>query len=370
MSQSNCDLSEQMHSCAMMTTNGDSLPYHKVGINGFGRIGKLLARTILDKKKFQIVAINDPCIDAKGMAYFLCHDSVHGSFCCDATVDTSKNTLIVCGQQINVFSELDPSRVPWGELGAEVVAECSGKFTSREKCQAHLQGGAPKVLLSAPAKDLDTPTFILGVNHNDYDPSISVVSNASCTTNCLAPLAKLIHEKYGIEEGLMTTIHALTASQKVVDGPGAKDLRLCRSAGRNIIPASTGATIALSKVLPDLEGRLSGLAFRVPVENVSVVDLTVHLKNPMGDIDEIAQEIRQIEQNAGHEMHGIIGATDEPIVSSDFNGDERSCIVDLTASILLTPYFAKFVAYYDNEWAYAVRMVRIKLNSSAIAYTL
>lgn len=261
------------------------------------------------------------------------------------------------GQSIRIFCEKDPNNIPWKEVDACIIAECSGFFTSSEKSQAHLNAGAHKVLISAPAKD-ETPMFVLGVNEKCYDPSMTVISNASCTTNCLAPLAKLLNDRYGIEEGLMSTIHAVTASQKVVDGLGQKNLRSGRAAGCNIIPASTGAAQAVIKAIPELEGKITGMAFRVPVENVSVVDFTVKLKNPLQSINELVETICSIEQDSNHPMHGIIGAITEDVVSSDFNGDSRSCIVDAGASILLNPTFVKIVAYYDNEWAYAARMVR------------
>lgn len=332
----------------------------KVGINGFGRIGRLFARVLFQNRtdsNLQLVAINDPKLDAAGMAYLLQFDSVHGKCCCDIQTDGG-NVLKINGQEIRIFSEMDASRVPWGDLGVVVVAETSGAYTSKEKAEAHLQAGAQKVVISAPAKNV--PHFVLGVNHEKYDPSsMHVISNASCTTNCLAPLAKLVNDVYGIEEGLMTTVHAVTATQSVVDGPSKKDYRAGRCATRNIIPASTGATQALTRVLPELEGKVHGLAFRVPVENVSVVDFTCRLSKPMESIDSLAQNIERIEQDPTLPLYHIIGVTREPVVSSDFNGDERSCIVDATASIILNPQFVKLVAYYDNEWAYAVRLVSL-----------
>jgi len=326
----------------------------KVGINGFGRIGKLTARYILCKDSMQIVAINDPMLDAHSVTYLLKHDSVHGKFHMDVCV-MGKDCISVNGCSIRVFSEKDPNNVPWKEVDACIIAECSGFFTSSEKSQAHLNAGAHKVILSSPAKD-ETPTLVLGVNAECYDPTITIISNASCTTNCMAPLAKLLNDRYGIEEGLMSTVHAVTASQRVVDGPGKKDLRSGRAAGCNIIPATTGAAQAVVKAIPELNGKITGMAFRVPVENVSVLDFTVKLKNPLQSIDELVEVIRNIEQDANHPMHGIIGVTTEEAVSSDFNGDCRSCIVDAGASMLLNPTFVKIVAYYDNEWGYAARM--------------
>lgn len=330
-----------------------------VGINGFGRIGRLLARVLFQKKtsvNLLLTAINDPKLNAAGMAYLLHYDSVHGKCCCDVEVEGPN--LKINGQLIHVFSEMDASRIPWGDLGIEVVAETSGAYTSKEKAEAHLQAGAKQVVISAPAKNV--PHFVLGVNHEKYDASsMPIISNASCTTNCLAPLAKLVNDLYGIEEGLMTTVHAVTATQAVVDGPSKKDFRAGRCATRNIIPASTGATEALTRVLPELEGKLHGMAFRVPVENVSVIDFTCRLSKPLESFESLAQHIDRINQDPSIPLNHIIGVTRDPVVSSDFNGDERSCILDTTASTALNPKFVKFVAYYDNEWAYAVRMVSI-----------
>lgn len=329
----------------------------KVGINGFGRIGKLLARAAIHKKLFEVVVVNDPMLDVSKVAYLIHHDSIHGP--CPIQVSIEGSTVIVGSHRITVFSEKDPNNVHWGDFGVDIVAECSGKFASTEKSRVHLSGGAGKVVLSAPAKDENTPTFVIGVNQDSYDPSMRIISNASCTTNCLAPLAKLLHERYGIVEGVMSTIHAVTATQNVVDGPGAKDMRSGRSALTNIIPATTGAALAVTRVLPQLEGHLTGIAFRVPVVNVSVLDFTVRLQNPMNSIDEFIRDIEAIDADSHHPMHGIVSCTRDEVVSSDFNGDARSCIVDAQATILLNPNFVKIVAYYDNEWAYAVRMVRI-----------
>jgi glyceraldehyde 3-phosphate dehydrogenase len=328
----------------------------KVGLNGFGRIGKLFARAVLQKNFYEIVAVNDPYVSPQCMGLWLKYDSVHGKFCCDVKVES--DSLMVNESKIQVFNQQDPQQVPWKDLGVDVVVECSGKFTSVKKCEdIYIQSGVKKVILSAPGKEEDTPTFVLGVNHEKYEPTMNVISNASCTTNCLAPLAKLLNEWYGIEEGLMSTIHAVTASQKVVDSASTKNPRFGRAAGMNIIPATTGAAEAVTLAIPELRGKVTGMAFRVPVENVSVVDFTVRLKKPMNSLDEFASRIEEIERNEDNELHGIIGVNREELVSCDFNGDDRSCIVDLKASILLNPNFIKIVAFYDNEWAYALRLV-------------
>ncbi len=334
----------------------------RVGINGFGRIGRLFARAAVQRNMFLPAVINDPMLDADSMAYLLRYDSVHGMAPFDIQV-TNHQELNVNGMSIKIYSEKDATKIPWGQHGVEIVAETSGAYTAYEKAEAHLEGrnefGAKRVVISAPAKN--TPVFVMGVNHEHYDPGMKIVSNASCTTNCLAPLAKIVHDLYGIEEGLLTTVHAVTATQALVDGPSKKDYRAGRSAGRNIIPASTGAAKAVTKVLPELEGKMTGMAFRVPVENVSVVDFTCRLTQPMQSLDDLAREIDQIEKDDTHPLHGIIGVTRDPVVSIDFNGDDRSCIFDATASILLNPTFVKLIAYYDNEWAYAVRLVSYHL---------
>ena len=327
-----------------------------IGVNGFGRIGRLIVRAILNSynSEVKITAINEPFMTPAHMSFLLTHDTVHGAakFLVE---NVGEDFLIVSGQKIEIFKQKDASQIPWGKVNTEFVADASGVNTSTALASAHLTGGASKVILSAPAKDSVTPTIVMGVNEQSYNPStMTVVSNASCTTNCLAPLAKIVHDNFCIAEGLMTTIHAVTASQNTVDGANKKDWRASRCASQNIIPASTGAAQAVQKVLPELAGRLTGMAFRVPVADVSVVDFTCKLERPITSIQDIADAIL----HAGPELKHIIGVSTEPLVSSDFIGDARSCIFDVTASIMLNPTFVKLVAFYDNEWAYAVRMVR------------
>eukprot|EP01039_Chlorochromonas_danica_P003090 gene3090-3378_t len=328
----------------------------KIGINGFGRIGRLFARQIWLKKKANIVAINDPLLDNHAIVYLLKYDSIHGRFPIEVQVD-GNDAIRVGDCRIPVFKFKDANEIPWGDLEVEYVAETSGHYLTGELAAGHLRAGAKKVVLSAPPKDDNIPTFVLGVNESCYNSSMEIVSNASCTTNCMAPLVKLIHDNYGIEEGLMSTIHAVTATQTVVDTASKRDYRAGRCAGRNIIPATTGAAAAVVKTIPELEGKITGLAFRVPVENVSVLDLTLKLSKPLNDLQELSHTICEIEKDKNHPLHGIVGATSDPVVSSDFNGDEHSCIVDITASIVLNPNFVKLVAYYDNEWGYAARLV-------------
>jgi glyceraldehyde 3-phosphate dehydrogenase len=337
-----------------MTERTDKI---KVGINGFGRIGRLVFRAAVQRfdAEVEICAINDPMLTPEYMAYLIKHDSVfhNPGFMVD---EVKSGQIVVNGKAISTFASKDASELQWGRSGVEIVAECSGFYTSSEKAKGHLEAdGAQKVILSAPAKDEVTPTFVMGVNEADYDPSMRIVSNASCTTNCLAPLIKIIHENFGVEEALMTTIHALTASQNVVDGVSKKDWRAGRSALNNIIPASTGAARAISSVIPALSGKLTGMAFRVPVSDVSVLDLTCRLQQPVQSIDTITEAIRRAEGTLGR----VVGVTTEPVVSSDFIGDDRSCIFDAAASIVLNPHFVKLIAYYDNEWAYALRLVSI-----------
>lgn len=331
-----------------------------VGINGFGRIGRLFLRVVCLKKslnyQFHVVAINEPMLTIDSMAYLFKHDSVHGTFPLEVRTD-GKDTLIIGDCHIKVTNILNAAEIPWKDLGVQLVAETSGKYVMAEKAEAHLNAGAQQVVMSAPAKDDSTPHFVLGVNEKNYRPEMKIVSNGSCTTNCLAPLVKILHENYGIEEALMTTVHAVTASQSVVDGPHKKDLRAGRAYARNIIPAHTGAAESVVKVIPELQGKITGLALRVPVENVSVLDLTCKLSRGMNSLEELAKIISNIEKDTNHCLHDIIGVECGPLVSSDFNGDERSCVVDIGASILLNPTFVKIIAYYDNEWAYARRLV-------------
>lgn len=328
----------------------------RVGINGFGRIGRLVLRAALaHHTQIDIVAIND-LVDVDYMAYMLKYDSTHGIFKGDIAVEDGH--LVVNGRKIRVTAEKDPAALQWDAARVDVVIDSTGLFLEREKASAHLQAGAKRVVLSAPAKD-DTPTFVMGVNEKSFTPDMTIISNASCTTNCLAPLAKVIHDKWGIEEGLMTTVHAVTATQKTVDGPSAKDWRGGRGAYQNIIPSSTGAAKAVGLVIPELKGKLTGMSFRVPVANVSVVDLTVRLAQA-ATYDAIKAEIRRAAQE---EMRGIIGYTEDDVVSSDFIGDTRTSIFDAKAGIQLGPHFVKLVAWYDNEWGYASKLVDL------VAYT-
>ena len=321
----------------------------KIGINGFGRIGNLSFQAALEKGEVEVVAINDPFVTADYMAYMTKYDTVHGRF--NGTVEEKDGNLIVNGKTIRVFNEMEPKNIPWGELGVEYVLECSGVFTTIEKANAHLEGGAKKVIISAPSKD--APMFVMGVNHTEYSPEMAIVSNASCTTNCLAPLAKVINDNFGIKEGLMTTVHATTATQKTVDGASKKDWRGGRAAAANIIPSSTGAAKAVGKVIPELNGKLTGMAFRVPTVDVSVVDLTVNLEKP-ATYEEICAAVKRASEN---EFKGIIEYTDEPVVSSDFIHDAHTSIFDSTAGIMLTDTFVKLVAWYDNEWGYSNKLV-------------
>ncbi len=326
----------------------------KVGINGFGRIGRLVFRAAMENKKVDVVAINDPFIDLDYMVYMLQYDTVHGQYKGTISVDHETNSLIVDGKKIKVFACRDPKEIAWASAGAEYIAEATGVFTSQEGASSHFAGGAKKVVITAPAKDKETPMFVMGVNHEKYTKDMTVVSNASCTTNCLAPLAKVINDKYGIADGLMTTVHATTATQKTVDGPSSKDWRGGRGAAFNIIPSSTGAAKAVGVVIPELKGKLTGMSFRVPTADVSVVDLTVNLKTP-ASMDEIKATLKEASQS--EQWKGIIGYTEDAVVSSDFIHDARTSIFDATAGISLTPTFVKLVAWYDNEWGYSNKVV-------------
>ena len=321
----------------------------KIGINGFGRIGTLAFQAALKKDEVEVVAINDPFVATDYMAYMTKYDTVHGRF--DGEVSSKEGTLIVNGKEIKVYNEMDPHNIPWGELGVDYVLECSGVFTTLEKAQAHIDAGAKKVIISAPSKD--APMFVMGVNNDKYDPSMNIISNASCTTNCLAPLAKVINDNFGIKDGLMTTVHSTTATQKTVDGASKKDWRGGRAAAANIIPSSTGAAKAVGKVIPELNGKLTGMAFRVPTVDVSVVDLTCNLEKPT-TMEEICKAMKNASEN---EFKGIIEYVDEPVVSSDFISDEHTSIFDATAGIQLTDTFVKLVAWYDNEWGYSNKLV-------------
>merc|ERR1711973_818192 len=320
----------------------------KIGINGFGRIGRLVLRAAIQKGA-TVVAINDPFIPLDYMVYMFKYDSTHGKFKGDVSEDGK--LLYVNGNKITVFNERDPANIDWASAGAEYVVESTGVFTTTDKALAHTKGGAKKVIISAPSAD--APMFVMGVNHEKYDPSLQVVSNASCTTNCLAPLAKVINDNYGILEGLMTTVHAVTATQKTVDGPSGKDWRGGRGAAQNIIPSSTGAAKAVGKVIPELNGKLTGMAFRVPTPDVSMVDLTVRLSKE-ASYEEICQKIKDASEGA---LKGILGYTDEDLVSTDFVGDERSSIFDAKAGIQLSKTFVKLVSWYDNEMGYSNRVI-------------
>ncbi|WP_422859609.1 type I glyceraldehyde-3-phosphate dehydrogenase [Flagellimonas sp. S174] len=320
----------------------------KIGINGFGRIGRLVFRATVKRDNVDVVAIND-LLDVEHLAYLLEYDSVHGRF--DGTVEVKDGHLVVNGKTVRVTAERDPKNLKWDEVGADIVAECTGIFTTLETAQYHIDGGAKKVVISAPSKD--APMFVMGVNHDEVKASDTIVSNASCTTNCLAPLAKVLDDTFGIEEGLMTTVHATTATQMTVDGPSKKDYRGGRGALLNIIPASTGAAKAVTKVIPALEGKLTGMAFRVPTSDVSVVDLTVKLEKDTS-YDEIKKVFKAASEN---ELKGILGYTEEPVVSQDFVGDARTSIFDAGAGIELNSKFFKVVSWYDNEAGYSNKLV-------------
>lgn len=320
----------------------------QVGINGFGRIGRLVFRASTERDNIQVVAIND-LLDVDYMAYMLRYDSVHGKF--KGTVEVVDGKLVVNGFPIRVTAEKDPENLKWDEVGAEYVVESTGLFLTKELAEKHLRAGAKKVVMSAPPKD-DTPMFVMGVNNHEYAGQ-NIVSNASCTTNCLAPLTKVIHENFGLLEGLMTTVHATTATQKTVDGPSSKDWRGGRAAGGNIIPSSTGAAKAVTKVIPELKGRLTGMSFRVPTLDVSVVDLTCRLEKATS-YDEIKTVIKKASEN---ELKGILGYTEDSVVSSDFIGDTRTSIFDANAGIMLNPNFVKLVSWYDNEMGYSNKIL-------------
>jgi len=324
----------------------------KVGINGFGRIGRMVLRAALERpEEFEIVGINDPFVSSDYMAYLLSYDSVHGRFKRKARGE--KGTLHVDNLSINTFSERSPKNIPWDHVGASCIVESTGVFCTSELASEHLNAGADKVVISAPAKDSVTPTFVCGVNLDKYESHMKIVSNASCTTNCLAPLAKVVNDNFTIEEGLMTTIHAITNTQSTVDGPSAKDWRGGRAAGGNIIPSSTGAAKAVGLVIPELQGKLTGMAFRVPVLNVSAVDLTCRLRKAVS-FDEVC---RAIKKASAESLKGILGYTDEPLVSTDFCGNSHTSIFDEKASIMLNDHFIKLVSWYDNEWAYSCKLL-------------
>ncbi|MQL41222.1 type I glyceraldehyde-3-phosphate dehydrogenase [Escherichia coli] len=323
----------------------------KIGINGFGRIGRLVARVALQRDDVELVAVNDPFISTDYMTYMFKYDSVHGQWKHHELKVKDSKTLLFGEKEVTVYGHRNPEEIPWAESGADVIVESTGVFTDKDKAAAHLKGGAKKVIISAPSKD--APMFVVGVNEHEYKPELNIISNASCTTNCLAPLAKVINDRFGIVEGLMTTVHSITATQKTVDGPSSKDWRGGRAASFNIIPSSTGAAKAVGKVLPALNGKLTGMAFRVPTVDVSVVDLTVRLEKA-ATYDQIKSAIK--EESEG-KLKGILGYTEDDVVSTDFVGDNRSSIFDAKAGIALNDKFVKLVAWYDNEWGYSTRVV-------------
>lgn len=324
----------------------------KIGINGFGRIGRLVFRAVMSNPSlFEVVGVNDPFVDLDYMVYMVKYDSIHGKF--NGEIKSENNKLVVNGTAINVFSEKDPENIPWGKVGADYVIEATGVFCTTDKATAHIKAGAKKVIISAPAKDKITPTFVCGVNLESYTKDMNIVSNASCTTNCLAPLAKVINDNFGIVEGLMTTVHSITNTQKTVDAPSNKDWRGGRAASGNIIPSSTGAAKACALVIPELKGKLTGMAFRVPTLDVSVVDLTCRIEKS-ATYEEICMAIKDASEN---KMKGILGYTDEAVVSSDFYTDSRTSIFDATAGLMLNEHFVKLVSWYDNEWGYSNKIL-------------
>jgi len=329
-----------------------------IGINGFGRIGRLVFRVALANPGAEIVGINDPFIDAEYMAYMLKYDSVHGRF--KGSAEARNGKLVANGRDIDVYAAMAPQDIPWAACGAKYIIESTGVFTTLEEAAAHLKGGAQKVLITAPSKD--APMFVMGVNHDQYRQEMTIVSNASCTTNCLAPLAKVVHDNFGIVEGLMTTVHATTATQKTVDSPSKKDWRGGRGAASNIIPSSTGAAKAVGKVIPDLNGKLTGMSFRVPTADVSVVDLTCRLQKD-AKYDDIKAAMKAASEGP---MKGIMGYTEDDVVSSDFIGESCTCVFDAKAGIALNDHFVKLVAWYDNEWGYSCKVVDLLMHMSLV----
>ena len=323
----------------------------KVGINGFGRIGRLVLRAGVNNPDIEFVGINDPFIDPEYMVYMAKYDTVHGRF--DGAIAAKDGKLVVNGKEISVFDKMNPEEIPWGDVGADYVVEATGVFTVIEKAQAHIKAGAKKVVISAPSAD--APMFVMGVNNEKYSNDMNIVSNASCTTNCLAPIAKVLNDKFGIVEGLMTTVHATTATQKTVDGPSKKDWRGGRGAAFNIIPSSTGAAKAVGKVIPELNGKLTGMAFRVPTANVSVVDLTCRLEKA-ASYEDIKAAMKEASEG---QLEGVLGYTEDKVVSSDFIGESCTSIFDAGAGISLNDHFAKVVSWYDNEWGYSVKVIEL-----------
>ncbi len=322
----------------------------KVGINGFGRIGRLVFRAGLKNPNFEFVGINDPFMTPDYCAYMLKYDTIHGKY--DGEISYTNDAIVVDGKEIKFFAERNPSDIPWGKISADYVVDATGIFHSKDKAQGHIDGGAKKVVYTGPSKD-DTPMFVCGVNLDTYTPDMDFVSNASCTTNCLAPLAKVINDTFGIKDGLMTTVHATTGTQKTVDAPSSKDWRGGRAAAGNLIPSSTGAAKAVGKVIPELNGKLTGMAFRVPTLDVSVVDLTVNLEKP-ATYEEVCAAIKKASEG---ELKGVLGYTDEDVVSSDFIGETQTSVFDAKAGIALTDTFMKLVSWYDNEWGYSNKVL-------------
>ncbi|MDD3347761.1 type I glyceraldehyde-3-phosphate dehydrogenase [Oscillibacter sp.] len=322
----------------------------RIGINGFGRIGRLVFRDAITRDDVEVVALNDPFMSPDYMAYMLRYDTMHGRF--PGEISYEEGALIVNGHKVSVFAEKEVANIPWAKVGADYIVESTGQHLTKEKCQGHIDAGAKHVVMGAPSKD-DTPMFVMGVNNRNYTSDMTFVSNASCTTNCLAPIAKVLEEKFGIKDGLMTTVHSVTPTQKLLDGASMKDWRGGRAATANIIPSSTGAAKAVGKVIPALNGKLTGMSMRVPTLDVSVVDLTVNLEKP-ATYEEICKAMKDASEG---ELKGVLGYTDEPIVSSDFLGDPRTSIFDATAGIALTDTFVKVVSWYDNECGYSSKMV-------------
>ena len=323
----------------------------RLGINGFGRIGNLSFQAALNKKEVEVVAINDPFIAADYMAYMIKYDTVHGKF--EGEVYAKDNILVVNGKEIKVYNEMDPKNIPWGADGVDYVLECSGVFTTMEKAQAHIDAGAKKVIISAPSKD--APMFVMGVNNDKYDPSMNIISNASCTTNCLAPLAKVINDNFGIKDGLMTTVHSITATQKTVDGASKKDWRGGRAASANIIPSSTGAAKAISLVIPALKDRMNGISYRVPTSDVSIVDLNVALKTEI-TYEDICKKMKEASETT---LKEILDYVDDEVVSSDFIGDNHASSFDAREGIQVNGHFFKLISFYDNEWGYTSQIFRL-----------
>lgn len=322
----------------------------KIGINGFGRIGRLVFRAGINSKDIEFVGINDPGMTPDYIAYMLRYDTMHGQF--EGEISYSDDSITVNGKEIKVYALRNPAEIPWGKIGAEYIIESSGIFLTKEKAQGHIDAGAKHVIMSAPPKD-DTPIFVMGVNNSKYDSDMTFVSNASCTTNCLAPLVKVLHENFGVKDGLMTTIHSITATQTTIDGPSMKDWRGGRASSGNIIPSSTGAAKAVGKVIPELNGKLTGMSMRVPTLDVSVVDLTCNLIRPT-TYQEICDAMKKASEG---ELKGILGYTEEEVVSSDFLGDTHTCIFDKGAGIALTDTFVKLIAWYDNEIGYSNKVL-------------